>query len=350
VVFVCAKPIVRKRIGFTLIELLVVIAIIAVLIALLLPAVQQAREAARRSECKNKLKQLGVALANYEENFKVYPSGTINPTDSPTATRVNGQNGSGAAGIGAPWICLLLPYIDQAPMFDEVKLINAERPEVVDWFGNATYVNQGIFVGSRHLPAMDCPTHPYDDRALSNGTGMEHLARGNYAACYGAGRYGRQDTDNRGIGGFFGNNSRYAQRDITDGNSNTLAFSELKYRTANLPGDNTAPVTEDTRGTWAYGVMGADIFSTQIGPNSISPDGVWGCRNAPKEGMPCTQVGNGGNHANNLNLFAAARSDHAGGVQACLGDGSVRFFSENIDLTIWRGLGTRGGGETLGDF
>ncbi len=345
-----AKPAVAKRIGFTLIELLVVIAIIAVLVALLLPAVQQAREAARRSECKNKLKQLGLALANYEETYKVYPSGTVNPRDTPTASVINGQNGGGAAGIGAPWICQLLPNLDQNAMFEEVVKINAEKPEVVDWFGNATYTSQDIFVGSRHLNIMDCPTHPYDDRALSNGTGMEHLARGNYAACYGAGRYGRQDTDNRGIGGVFGNNSRYSNKDITDGTSNTIAFSELKYRTANLPGDSTTPVTEDTRGTWAYGVMGADIFSTQIGPNSISPDGVWGCRNAPAEGMPCVQIGASGSSAANLNQYAAARSDHAGGVHVCLGDGSVRFVSENIDLTTWRALGSRGGKESVGEF
>jgi hypothetical protein len=96
--------------------------------------------------------------------------------------------------------------------------------------------------------------------------------------------------------------------------------------------------------------MGANIFSTQIGPNSISPDGVWGCRNAPRERMPCTQVGASGVSATNRNGFAAARSDHAGGVQACLGDGSVRFFSENIDLTVWRALGTRGGKESVGEF
>jgi prepilin-type N-terminal cleavage/methylation domain-containing protein len=345
------KSVLSQRIGFTLIELLVVIAIIAILVALLLPAVQQAREAARRSECKNKLKQLGLALHNYHEIYNVFPSGTVNPVDNgTTCSWVNGVNGAGGPGIGAPWICQLLPQLDQNALFEEVQIIIAERPEVVDWFGNGTYTSRNIFVGSKHITAMDCPTHPFDDRQLSNGTGMEHLARGNYAACYGAGGYGRNHTNNQGVGGIFGNNSRYSMKDISDGSSNTLAFSELKYRTANLAGDNTAPPTEDTRGTWAYGLMGGNIFSTQIGPNSIAPDGHWGCRNAPAEGMPCTQIGGGGCHANNLASFAGARSNHVGGVQACLADGSVRFVSENVDLRTWQSLGSRGGQETVGEF
>jgi prepilin-type N-terminal cleavage/methylation domain-containing protein len=172
-----------KRRGFTLIELLVVIAIIAILIALLLPAVQQAREAARRSECKNRLKQLGLALHNYHDVYKWFPPGTVNPRDP----NPNGANGSGTAAIGAPWSCQLLPYLEQKAMFDQVQLIISQRPEVVDWFGNGTYTSQGILVGSKHFEAMDCPSHPYDDHQFGNGTAMENLGRGNYAACYGKG-------------------------------------------------------------------------------------------------------------------------------------------------------------------
>jgi prepilin-type N-terminal cleavage/methylation domain-containing protein len=335
-----------KRRGFTLIELLVVIAIIAILVAMLLPAVQQAREAARRSDCKNRLKQLGLALHNYHDVYKAFPPGTVNAHRTHS---INGQNGSGRIGIGAPWICQLLPQLEQKAMFDHVQIIISERPEVVDWFGNGTYTSRGILVGSQQFAAMDCPSHPDGGGQFGNGTGMEHLGRGNYAACFGKGNYGVAHTKNSAVGGLFGINSKYKMRDLQDGTSNTIAFSELRYRTAVFsgPGENQSAPTTDTRGTWAYGAMGADIFSTKIGPNSKAPDGVWGCRNSPANGMPCTQIGNS---AQTNETFAGARSYHPGGVQACMGDGSVRFVSENINVLVWQALGSRGGGEVTGEF
>src|SRR5690242_12997045 len=111
----------NARHGFTLIELLVVIAIIAILIGLLLPAVQKVREAAARMSCQNKLKQLTLALHNYEGDNQTFPPGTVNtsPAASPIAAGddPNGRNGSGAAGIGGPWICFLLPYIEQPGLY-----------------------------------------------------------------------------------------------------------------------------------------------------------------------------------------------------------------------------------------
>jgi prepilin-type N-terminal cleavage/methylation domain-containing protein len=329
--------------GFTLVELLVVIAIIGVLVALLLPAVQSAREASRRMSCGSKLRQVGLALHNYESTFGLFPTGSVNASPASGGIAAgddpNGRNGGGAIGIGAPWSAMLLAYIEQPALHANFMKIANEKPEVVDWFGNASYANTPV--GDKQLSVMNCPSHPPNIEELANGTGMEHLARGNFCASYGKGGYGQVNTRDPAIGGIFGNQYRIAMKDVTDGLSNTLAFSELKYRLKGPVG----PSYQDTRGTWAYGVMGANIFSTKFGPNSAQPDGVWGCRNTPQEGMPCVQVGTPYD-----TMWSSARAYHPNGVQGCLADGSVRFFSNNINLLTWQNLGSRGGGETLGDF
>lgn len=235
---------------------------------------------------------------------------------------------------------MILPYIDQSAMFQHHQKIVSERAEAVDWYGHGVYTSQGIDLGSKRVPFMDCPSHPRSDEQMANGTGMEHLARGNYAACYGAGGYGSSFTGDQRFGGVFGNNSNYRMQDIVDGTTNTVMLSELKYRT---PGGNSS---QDIRGTWAYGSMGANIFSTLTGPNSNENDRIWGCRHVPD--MPCGgSTSDGGTYQN---LYSAARSYHTGGVHAALADGSVRFISDNIDLGTWNALGTRQGGEVIGDF
>lgn len=327
----------HQRHAFTLIELLVVIAIIAILIALLLPAVQQAREAARRSTCKNNLKQLALALHNYHSTHNLFPPGSVNGAgDNP-----NGAHGSGAVAIGASWALLILPDMEQSAMFDDVMTIANERNEVQDWLGNGTYTSQGMLVGSKQVNFMLCPSHPKNTEEFANGTGLENLARGNYCASYGKAGYGRVHTNDGKVGGVFGNNSSLAMRDIIDGTSNTLALSELKFRLQS----STGPSSQDTRGTWPYGVMGANIFSTQTSPNSSAPDGIWGCRSYPEEGMPCVQIG-----SPYTEMYSAARSYHTGGVQGAMADGSVRFFSDNIDLLLWQALSTRGGREVIEDL
>ncbi len=332
-----------RRPAFTLIELLVVIAIIAVLIGLLLPAVQKVREAAARATCQNKLKQLTLALHNYEAANQKFPPGTVNTSPAEAGGIAagddpNGRNGDGAAGIGGPWIFFLLPYIEQPVLYQQFMIL-ASPPyaEVVDWEGNPS----GQPIGSSHLAQMDCPSHPVTEEQLANGTNMEDLARGNYAACYGKAGYGSVHTGDPTVGGVFGNNSKTRILEITDGTSNTLALSELKYRQPSTIGPSTA----DSRGTWGYGTMGGNTFSAETGPNSATPDGVWGCRSMPSEGMPCTQVGSPYSE-----MYAAARSHHNGGVNVSYADGSVRFVPDGISLTIWQALATRGGGEPTTDF
>ena len=161
----------------------------------------------------------------------------------------------------------------------------------------------------------------FNDENLSNGTNMEDLARGNFAACYGRGGYGQAFGKDPAIGGVFATNLRLSGQNVTDGMSNTLAFSELKYRLKGPIG----PSFQDTRGTWTYGVMGANIFSTQTGPNSASPDGVWGCRNTPTEGMPCVQTGTPYDA-----LWSAARSYHPNGVTNLLG----RWLASGLSTTM----------------
>lgn len=339
----------RSR-GFTLIELLVVIAIIGVLVAVLLPAVQQAREAARRSQCGNNLKQLGLAAHNYDSTFSCLPPG--------------GNGGGAALALTASTYAYsaqarLLPFMDQTAL---QNLIDFSRPVLA---GSPLSFPT---VATRIVPVLLCPSDAVTRKA--NLTFGSELAGTNYMANSGSGiavsggvQYYDPAFPTDGLF-WFDSATRFA--DITDGSSNTLLMAESllgpgpdltsplsnlkrpinvaaslsagRTRTGTAPGGVSPMYTEadiasatawkgDRGFPWIWAQASATLTNSYLTPNSATPDA----------------------YSHNRGWFAA-RSLHAGGVNALMADGAVRFVSENIAVETWRALSTRSGKELLGDF
>jgi prepilin-type N-terminal cleavage/methylation domain-containing protein len=336
----------RSPRGFTLIELLVVIAIIAILIALLLPAVQQAREAARRTQCKNNLKQIGLALHNYHDAFTVFP---------PTICV--------GPGDGGEWSlpARLLPYAEQSNMYN---VIDFSR----DYNQTSTSFPYGV--KAMRIPMLLCPSDPNDRQRLTSAGVPEH-----YPLSYtgNLGTWFVYDRTTGAIGdGSFGPNSRTSARDFTDGMSNTLGFAEVKAFTpyarnassplaANLaPPANVADVCAYVAGAaenqansghteWADGRAHHVGFTTTLGPNTnvACTNGVNGVQDVDYSSQ---REENPEGTTNRTYAVVTSRSHHEGIVNTLLMDGSVRTVSENLDLQVWRRLGTRGGGEVVSEF
>lgn len=313
------------RRGFTLIELLVVIAIIAILISLLLPAVQQAREAARRSQCKNNLKQIGLALHNYHDTFTALPAGSI-VLSNPTGTRDFGH--------GWTWHASILPYIDQAPLYAQIQGPNSggmgsER-------GTTTSVKQRL-AGRTVIEVFACPSQPDTRSGPQKGGYAPSNYNGNMGTligpsgdnCYGGSittpaqlRRGNQCMAADGI---FFISSSVKFRDVTDGLSNTIFVSEV----IDSGGEATA-----------LGGLGSDRKHCFSGGADSNP---------PTEMSEYLIAAESNDPINNYTEEAAG-SHHVGGAQFLQGDGAVRFISENISMTIYRGISTRAGGEILGEY
>lgn len=334
---------VRKSRGFTLIELLVVIAIIAILVALLLPAVQQAREAARRTQCKNNLKQIGLAIHNYVDVANALPpSACINPQLTDT-----GNNGSwGVHGR-------ILPFLDQGNLFNEVDLTTA-------------WDFQNIISGLK-IPSYACPSDPRSDEARDPGQGRPTLFPTTYGFNLGSWFVYDPVTGQGGDGAFFPN-SKLRMAAFTDGTSNTLMAAEVKawtpYTRNGGPSTTTRPNTvaeaeviiqsgPDFRITghteWPDGRVHHQGFTTVMPPNANTS-----CSDGTTTFSQCDfnswQEGRDGVNGFPTYAMITSRSHHVGIVQVALMDGSVRVVSENIDLEVYRNLGTRNGGEVISDF
>ncbi|MES2792101.1 MAG: DUF1559 domain-containing protein [Planctomycetota bacterium] len=307
----------RQR-GFTLIELLVVIAIIAVLIALLLPAVQQAREAARRAQCKNKMKQLGLALHNYHDTFGAFPSGLV--------TNVGGVCQAGATQFGAPWTVMILPYVDQAPRYNTFNNTGGTFFGLYPIEASRTESPRQLL---RNV-VFECPSDPNasEGNATTNYMGIAGgcASAGETGCCVSAGQ--RYQSSN----GIFYNNSKTGIRDITDGTTNVFMLGETRYLIL-------AAANPGYYGTWASGLyqQGTDINTQTIAT----------CVNQINSSAADPGRTGGFTHEIHPNTLG---SRHIGGAHHTMADGSTHFISENINITVYQSMGRKSDGLPVGGF
>ncbi|MDB5345595.1 MAG: hypothetical protein JWP89_3972 [Schlesneria sp.] len=327
----------RRQRAFTLIELLVVIAIIAVLIALLLPAVQQAREAARRTQCKNNLKQLGLALHNYHDTARMFPPGQIWRTGSIDT------GGWGGTNQGASWRIMILPFIDQAPLYNQ---FNANV---------SIFDPSNVPIQQAKLSSQWCPSDGGANGGNMFVTNNQQFSRASYAASGVAiGNMNDWYANTGTNAGMFGNQGGCNIAQVNDGTSNTSMVWEIRA------GWNQ----NDPRGVFVSGRPGSGLTgncNNMIGGASQTGD----CYGINEGGSPSNNHTNGDdcwgpNDYNNTQIGmggfsggdgqAGPKSLHVGGVHCLMADGSTRFVSQNIDGNVHKAIQTRAAGETVGDF
>ena len=321
----------RVRDGFTLVELLVVIAIIGILIALLLPAVQAAREAARRMQCSNNLKQIALATHNFQNTHKVFP---------PSFGGLNGADWSTQACI--------LPYLEEGAIHDQIDFSSVY---------SAAVLPDGSRLSALRVKTFLCPSET-NDRVRENAGVPEH-----YPLNYGVnlGEWFVYNPANGQIGnGAFGPRKGLGPRDFTDGMSGTLCAAEVKTYTAyfrNAALVNLARPTDPSQ----ICSLGGDFKSSsghtewvdgrghQIGVTSVfSPNTKVICSQGGQQyDVDWTNQQEGKSPTVSTYAAVTARSHHPGVVNGALMDGSVANFSETIDLGVWRALSTRNGGEVV---
>jgi prepilin-type N-terminal cleavage/methylation domain-containing protein len=301
----------RRRRGFTLIELLVVIAIIAVLIALLLPAVQQAREAARRSQCRNNLKQIGIALHNYHDNHQVFPMGLSDTVWGNTEI----------TGDGWAWGAAILPFLDQSPLFNQLDFNTNPYNSV----GNQALIATPLSVFSCTSDVKPAVTGNNPGNA-AGGKGTAAIATSSYMGsagpfdgtpCVQSGTVPVPEARNIGL---FQVNNSVSFRHITDGTSNVFAVGEVRW----IPNgtDSTGAAAGSDR-QYVYGHVttggGPKCDNNGVNNNGFHLHARW------------TRHKLNGPFLGASNLERSFHSAHVGGAHFLMGDGSVRFVSENID-------------------
>jgi len=290
---------ITNRAAFTLVELLVVIAIIGVLIALLLPAVQQAREAARRMQCNNQIKQWSLAFHNHADVHGHFPVGSQNGTFGPRQT----------------WVIACWPYIEQSALYD--------RYDVTLAFHVSPHIVQSADTGlcAQFVDLYFCPSD--GGNRLWKGDNYWR-SRANYVVNFG----NSAETTTALKSAPFKHNEKVGFRDITDGTSNTMMISEVIMAAIDTHNDERGDVFNDD--------IAAAWYSTHSTPNS-GVDSIRVCVNeAPNP--PCDTAAAKKN---------SARSRHPGGVNVGFGDGSVRFISDTISHSVYKALGTSQGAEVI---